>query len=121
MFHFDPPLGEGPIEGNVLGWAIFPARFASWGRPQGVGVLLSDANIGQIADAPNALGQASQQFRLAQDRQISGWPRHTLGDITDFAGLLIDRDLAFERMLLLFAAVKAISDLAITGALDALL
>src|SRR5688572_11892418 len=111
MFHFDPPLGKRPIEAYILGWAVFPARFAPWCGPQPIGVLLSDANIGQVADAPDALGQAREQFRVAQDRQISRWSWHALRHIADFARLLIDRDLAFERMLLLFAAVKAIGDL----------
>jgi hypothetical protein len=121
VLHADPSTRERPVEGNILWWSLFGARFAARGRAQPLWMLLSNPNVGQIADAANAAGPAIEQFRLFQQRDVGSWPRDTIRHVTDGAGLLVDRDLSLEGMLLFLTAVVPVGLLSTAWTLHALL
>src|SRR5262245_47673636 len=98
VLHSYPATRERPVEGDILRWLLFATRFATRGRAQPLWVQLSKSDIGQIADAANATGQAREQFRLFQQRDISSWPSDAIRHVTDGTRQLIDRDLGLEGM-----------------------
>ena len=108
VFHHNPPPRERPIIGDIFWWTLFAARFPARRRAQAFGVQFVNPNIRQIADAAHARRQPGEQSRLLQHRDIGGGAGHTVGPIHYLTGLLVDRDLAFERMLLFLAAVMRI-------------
>ena len=108
VFNHDAPAGKRAIIRDIFGWPLLAARFAARRRPQSVRMQLIDADVGQIANPAHALGQPLQQARLLQHREIGGRSWHPVGHVDDLAGLFVERQLAFQRVLLFLPAVMRI-------------
>ena len=71
--------------------------------PCTVWVELGNADVAQVAQGADAFRQALQQLGLLQQRDVSGRTWDTVRHIHNGAGYFIDRNLAFQGVLLLDA------------------
>ena len=80
-----------------------------------VWVELGNADVAQVAQGADAFRQAVQQLGLLQQRDVSGLTWDTVLHIHNGAGYFIDRNLAFQSVLLLLTAVVRIGFARVRG------
>ena len=121
VFHHDPPPRERPIIRDIVGWTVFPTRLATRTSAKTFWVQFGDPHVGQITNPAHALWQPLEHLRLLQHGAIRRRAGRAVGPIHNLATLLVDRDLAFERMPLFLPAVMRIRCIVVFAALHALL
>ena len=107
VLHHNPPSREGPIESDSSGGRSFPRGFRRGVAPKRCGCA-SECQYRPGCRCPRLPQASARATPTLSDGDVGRRSQHAVGHITDFARLLVNGKLTFERMLLFLAAVVCI-------------